>query len=84
MYVFSTTVFGVPCYCKVIHYSPYRPPKLHGHPDLWEPEEEGEFDYLLVDDTGAVLGELMDCLTSREDNELLEEFEVNLIEDSEL
>ena len=48
---FLTQIDGIPCICKVTHYSPARPMTGSGYGDC-EPPEEEEFDFEILDRNG--------------------------------
>jgi hypothetical protein len=52
MTTFATTVQGIPCQCRVTHYSPVIPAQLYGPPENCYPEEGGELDFELLDRKG--------------------------------
>lgn len=48
---FHTQIEGIPCICRVTHYSPATPMKGAGYGDCDPPEEE-EFDFEILDRKG--------------------------------
>ena len=72
---FETKISGIPCLCKVIEYSPYRPMKVYGSGmgDCHPPEYE-EFDFEILDRKGYKANWLTKKLKPEDTDRLLEEF----------
>jgi hypothetical protein len=71
-----TTISGIPCRIKLLHYDPGTPAYRGGHPDNWEPEEGGDIAWEVCDRRGRPAPWLARKLTAadndRIESELLE------------
>ena len=72
---FHTTVFGIPCICKVLSYTEAKPMIIHGSGfgDCHPPEAE-EFQYELLDRKGYTAPWIQNKMTSIQENQLKKEF----------
>ncbi len=72
--LFKTQVNGIPCYCRVDHYSP-------GTPDTFT--EEGcdeEFNYTMLDENKAPAPHIEAQMTEEDIFRMLEEYQVTRLE----
>lgn len=72
---FETRVSGIPCICKVTHYSSYVPMRItgSGFGDA-EPPEPAEFEYVILDMKGRRAEWLEKKITDRIDQDIFEEY----------
>ena len=74
---FQTKIAGIPCKCKVIHYSAYKPMRVFGtgKGDAIPPEPE-EFTVQILDRKGYPAPWLANKLKPEDEERLLEEFQI--------
>ena len=72
---FDTKVSGIPCICKVIHHSPYKPMRITGSGmgDCDPPEYE-QFEFTILDRRGYPANWLEKKLKPEDTTRLLEEY----------
>ena len=77
---FRTKIANIPCKCRVIHYSPYKPMRVFGT-GMGDatPSEPEEFYYQILDRKGYPAAWLAKKLTSEDDSRLLEEYQLERI-----
>lgn len=77
---FHTKVASIPCKCRVVQYTPYKPMQIHGFGmgDAIPPEPE-EFDFQILDTKGHPAPWLAEKLTLNDHARLLEEFQLERI-----
>lgn len=73
--IFPTTIAGIPCQCRVTHYSPDIPMRITGSGmgDADPPEPE-EFEFEILDRSGRPAPWLESKLTDEDEDRLLAEF----------
>ena len=49
---FRTQINGIPCICRVTHYSPATPMARNGYGEVIDPPEPEEFDFEILDRKG--------------------------------
>lgn len=76
---FDTKVNGIPCICKVTHYSPYKPMRITG-PGMGDcdPPEYEEFEFELLDRKGYSAPWLQKKVTRAIEDDLLEEYHLEV------
>jgi len=71
---FNSFVAGIPCIIQVDDYEPTIPGHRRGHPDNWEDDIVGYFDYTICDRTGRPAPWLDKKETEADQAQILEDF----------
>jgi hypothetical protein len=71
---FTTKVAGIPCQCRVTHFTNVIPAKVDGPPEDCYPAEGGEFEYDILDRRGRKAPWLEKKLKPEDDDRLYFEF----------
>lgn len=77
---FKTTIHGITCYCNILDFQPGDNGVYHLSPEHSVKYEPAEFNFELVSFTGARLEELEQSLTDQDIEDLLTEYNYQLIE----